>query len=59
LKLLKEYAATQGFKVAREYDVETPRATGRPGAVAFGEMVDWLGAHTPIGALLVKKTAED
>ena len=37
LKLLKEYAATQGFTVAQEYvDVETAKHTGR---TAFGEMV--------------------
>jgi site-specific DNA recombinase len=30
LKLLKEYAATKGFAVAREYvDVETAKQTGR------------------------------
>jgi site-specific DNA recombinase len=37
LKLLKEYAATNGFTVAQEYvDVETAKQTGR---AAFGEMV--------------------
>ena len=37
LKLLKEYAAANGFAVAQEYiDVETAKQTGR---VAFGEMV--------------------
>ena len=37
LKLLKEYAAAQGFTVAQEYvDVETAKQTGR---AAFGEMV--------------------
>ena len=31
LKLLKEYAAAQGFAVAQEYvDVETAKQTGRP-----------------------------
>jgi len=54
LKLLKEYAAAQGFKVAQEYvDVETAKATGR---TAFGEMVDYLKAHPSIRALLVEKT---
>jgi len=54
LKLLKEYAATQGFRVAQEYvDVETAKATGR---VAFGEMVAYLKAHPSIRALLVEKT---
>ena len=55
LKLLKEYAAAQGFKVAQEYvDVETAKATGR---TAFGEMVAYLRAH-PSGSrvMLVEKT---
>jgi hypothetical protein len=39
LNFLKEYAATQGFKVAPEYvGVETVKATG---AVAFGKMADY------------------
>ena len=43
LKLLKEYAAAQGFAVAQEYvDVETAKQTGR---AAFGEMVAYLKAH--------------
>ena len=54
LKLLKEYAAAQGFKVAQEYvDVETAKATGR---TAFGEMVAYLSAHPSVRALLVEKT---
>ena len=54
LKLLKEYAAAQGFKVEKEYvDVETAKATGR---TAFGQMVEYLKAHTAIRALLVEKT---
>ena len=54
LKLLKEYAATQGFAVAQEYvDVETAKATGR---TAFGQMVEYLRAHPSIRALLVEKT---
>ena len=54
LKLLKEYAAAQGFKVAQEYvDVEMAKATGRS---AFGEMVDYFKAHPSIRALLVEKT---
>jgi site-specific DNA recombinase len=37
LKLLKEYAAANGFAVVQEYvDVETAKQTGR---TAFGEMV--------------------
>ena len=54
LKLLKEYAAAQGFKIAQEYvDVETAKATGR---TACGEMVAYLKAHPTIRALLVEKT---
>lgn len=54
LKLLKEYAAAQGFKIAQEYvDVETAKATGRR---AFGQMVEYLKAHPSIRALLVEKT---
>ena len=54
LKLLKEYAAAQGFKVAQEYvDVETAKAAGR---TAFGEMLEYLKAHPSIRALLVEKT---
>ncbi len=54
LKLLKEYAAAQGFNVAQEYvDVETAKATGR---TAFGQMVEYLKAHPTIRALLVEKT---
>ena len=46
LKLLKEYAATQGFAVAEEYvDVETAKQTGR---AAFGEMVAYLKAHPSV-----------
>jgi len=54
LKLLKDYAASQGFAVAQEYlDVETAKATGR---TAFGQMVEYLRAHPSIRALLVEKT---
>ena len=54
LKLLKEYAAAQGFTVAQEYvDVETAKQTGR---AAFGEMVAYLKAHPAIRVLLVEKT---
>jgi site-specific DNA recombinase len=54
LKLLKEYAAAQGFTVAHEYvDVETAKQTGR---TAFGEMVGYLKAHPAIRVLLVEKT---
>ena len=54
LKLLKDYAATEGFTIAQEYvDVETAKQTGR---TAFGEMVAWLWAHTDARVILVEKT---
>src|SRR4249920_3192682 len=54
LKLLKEYAAAQGFVVAQEYvDVETAKQTGR---TAFGEMVGYLKEHPTIRVMLVEKT---
>src|SRR3984893_13083391 len=54
LKLLKEYAAAQGFTIAQEYgDVETAKQTGRH---AFGEMVAYLRAHPAVRVLLVEKT---
>jgi site-specific DNA recombinase len=54
LKLLKEYAATQGFAVEQEYvDVETAKQTGR---AAFGEMVAYLKAKPAVRILLVEKT---
>ena len=54
LKLLKEYAAAQGFAVVQEYlDVETAKQTGR---AAFGEMVAYLKAHPAIRVMLVEKT---
>ena len=54
LKLLREYAATQGFSVAKEYvDVETAKQTGR---AAFGEMVAYLKAHPAVRVMLVEKT---
>src|SRR6478609_4368803 len=49
LKLLKEYAAAQGFAVAQEYvDVETAKQTGR---VAFGEMVGVRAKRSKSGAV--------
>ena len=52
LKLLKEYAAAQGFAVAKEYvDVETAKQTGR---TSFGEMVAYLKAHPSIRVMLVE-----
>src|SRR5260370_35035098 len=54
LKLLKDYAAAQGFAVAKEYvDVETAKQTGR---AAFDEMIAHLKAQPPIRLLLVEKT---
>src|SRR5213083_392966 len=54
LKLLKEYAAAQGFAVANEYvDVETAKQTGR---TSFGEMVAYLKAHPFVRVMLVEKT---
>src|SRR5580700_183971 len=54
LKLLKEYASTNGFTVAQEYvDVETAKQTGR---TAFGEMIDYLKKHPSIRVMLVEKT---
>jgi DNA invertase Pin-like site-specific DNA recombinase len=54
LKLLKEYAATNGFSVAQEYiDVETAEQTGR---AAFGEMIAYLKAHSSVCVMLVEKT---
>jgi site-specific DNA recombinase len=54
LKLLKEYAAANGFAVAQEYtDVETAKQTGR---AAFGEMIAYLKAHPSVRVVLVEKT---
>src|SRR3981081_4105149 len=54
LKLLKEYAAANGFAIAQEYlDIETAKQTGR---AAFAEMVAYLMAHPSIRVMLVEKT---
>ena len=54
LKLLKDYAAAEGFTVAHEYvDVETAKQTGRG---AFGKMVAWLRAPPDVRVILVEKT---
>ncbi len=54
LKLLKDYAATEGFTVAQNYvDVETAKQTGRS---AFSEMVTWLRSHPDVRVILVEKT---
>src|SRR6516165_565616 len=53
-KLLKDYAAAQGFAIAKEYvDVETAKQTGR---TAFGEMIAHLKMQPSIRILLVEKT---
>src|SRR5215472_11432701 len=54
LKLLKEYAAANGFMIAQEYvDVETAKQTGR---AAFSEMVAYLKEHPSVRVMLVEKT---
>src|SRR6266481_2415046 len=54
LKLLKEYAAAQGFAIAQEHvDVETAKQTGR---TAFSEMVAYFRRHPTVRVLLVEKT---
>src|SRR5437016_12307232 len=54
LKLLKEYAAAQGFTIAQEHvDVETAKQTGR---AAFSAMVAYLRVHPTVRVLLVEKT---
>src|SRR6516165_2568690 len=54
LKLLKEYAAANGFVIAQEYvDVETAKQTGR---AAFGEMVAYLKAHPAVRVMLVRSS---
>jgi site-specific DNA recombinase len=54
LKLLKDYAAAQGFAIAQEHvDVETAKRTGR---AAFGAMVAYLRVHPTVRVLLVEKT---
>src|SRR6478735_7994080 len=54
LKLLKEYAAANGFMVAQEYvDVETAKQSGR---TAFGELVAYLKGHPAVRVMLVEKT---
>ena len=54
IKLLKEYAAANGFVVMQEYvDVETAKEAGR---AAFGEMIAYLKAHPSVRVMLVEKT---
>ena len=54
LKLLKDYAAQEGFAVVQEYiDVETAKTAGR---ASFGDMVAYLRTHPSVRVLLVEKT---
>jgi site-specific DNA recombinase len=54
LKLLKDYAASNGFAIGQEYiDVETAKQAGR---AAFSEMIAYLKAHPSIRVMLVEKT---
>ena len=54
LKLLKEYAAAEGFTVVHEYvDAETAKQTGRAN---FGDMVRWLRTNSASRVILVEKT---
>lgn len=54
LKLLKEYAAKQGFQIAREFvDVETAKQEGR---TSFGQMIGFLKESPSIQNVLVEKT---
>jgi DNA invertase Pin-like site-specific DNA recombinase len=54
LKLLKDYAASNGFAIAQEYvDVETAKQAGR---TAFSEMVAYIRAHPSVRVMLVEKT---
>ena len=54
LRLLRDYAVSNGLTVAREFiDVETAKHTGRP---AFGEMLVHLRSHREIRVILAEKT---
>jgi site-specific DNA recombinase len=54
LKALREYARTQGFRVAKEFvDVETAKVAGRK---QFGEMVRHFQEHPDSRTVLVEKT---
>ena len=53
-KLLRDYAAQSGFRIAQEYiDIETAKSTGRTN---FGEMVRYLRKHPGVRVVLVEKT---
>jgi site-specific DNA recombinase len=54
LKLLREYALKQGFKIIREFvDVETAKCAGRK---HFGEMVKFFEKNPNCRVVLVEKT---
>jgi DNA invertase Pin-like site-specific DNA recombinase len=55
LRLLREYAASQGFVIAQEFtDVETAKASGRTN---FTEMLSYLRKHRSVcRTILVEKT---
>ncbi len=54
LKLLREYAAKQGFKIAHEFvDVETAKCAGRK---QFGEMVRFFEKNAACRVVIVEKT---
>src|SRR2546426_8682878 len=54
LKLLREYAQSRDFNVAKEFvDVETAKMTGRK---QFGEMLRFLEQNPDCRAILVEKT---
>ncbi len=54
LKLLKDYALTRGFVVAKEFvDVETAKQSGR---TAFAEMIAYFKRQPTCRVLLVEKT---
>ncbi|HUZ72353.1 MAG TPA: recombinase family protein [Stellaceae bacterium] len=54
LKLLREYAATNGIAILEEYvDIETARQSGR---TSFGEMVKYFRKRPSVRTLLVEKT---
>lgn len=53
-KLLKEYANTNNFKIAKKFiDVETAKRAGREN---FEKMIEFLKAHPEIKSILVEKT---
>ena len=54
LKLLRDYARTEGLRVAQEYvDVETAKQAGRTN---FGSMISQMKATPSVRVLLVEKT---